>query len=37
LALQLSADDLQRLAEAFPQGIASGLRYTEQMMKAVNQ
>jgi aryl-alcohol dehydrogenase-like predicted oxidoreductase len=37
LELQLSADDLQRLAEAFPQGIASGLRYAEQMMKAVNQ
>jgi aryl-alcohol dehydrogenase-like predicted oxidoreductase len=37
LEVQLNADDLQRLAEAFPQGVASGLRYTEQMMKAVNQ
>ena len=37
LELELSADDLRRLAEFFPQGAASGLRYTEQMMKAVNQ
>src|SRR6202140_4196522 len=32
LDVQLSADDLRRLAEAFPQGAASGQRYTEQMM-----
>jgi aryl-alcohol dehydrogenase-like predicted oxidoreductase len=37
LEVQLSADDLRRLAEAFPHGAASGLRYAEQMMKAVNQ
>jgi aryl-alcohol dehydrogenase-like predicted oxidoreductase len=37
LEVQLSADDLRRLAEAFPHGAAAGLRYTEQMMKAVNQ
>ncbi len=37
LDVQLSADDLRRLAEFFPQGAASGQRYTEQMMKAVNQ
>ena len=37
LDVQLSAHDLRRLAEAFPQGAASGQRYTEQMMKAVNQ
>jgi aryl-alcohol dehydrogenase-like predicted oxidoreductase len=37
LDVQLSAEDLHRLAEVFPQGAASGLRYTEQMMKAVNQ
>jgi aryl-alcohol dehydrogenase-like predicted oxidoreductase len=37
LDVQLSADDLQRLAEAFPHGAASGQRYPEQMMKAVNQ
>jgi len=37
LELKLSADDLRRLAEAFPQGAAAGQRYTEQMMRAVNQ
>ena len=37
LEVQLSADDLRHLAAVFPQGAASGLRYTEQMMKAVNQ
>ena len=37
LDVQLSADDLRRLAEFFPQDAASGLRYTEQMMKIVNQ
>jgi aryl-alcohol dehydrogenase-like predicted oxidoreductase len=37
LDVQLSADDLRRLSEAFPPGAAAGLRYTEQMMKAVNR
>jgi aryl-alcohol dehydrogenase-like predicted oxidoreductase len=37
LDVQLTADDLRRLAEAFPRGAASGERYTEQMMKAVNR
>jgi aryl-alcohol dehydrogenase-like predicted oxidoreductase len=37
LGVPLSPDDLRRLAEVFPQGAASGLRYNEQMMKAVNQ
>jgi aryl-alcohol dehydrogenase-like predicted oxidoreductase len=37
LEVQLTAEDLRRLAEAFPHGAAAGLRYTEQMMKAVNQ
>ena len=37
LDVQLNAEDLRRLTEAFPHGAAAGLRYTEQMMKAVNQ
>ncbi len=37
LDVKLTPEDLRRLAEAFPQGVASGQRYTEQMMKAVNQ
>jgi aryl-alcohol dehydrogenase-like predicted oxidoreductase len=37
LDVQLSVDDRRRLAEAFPQGAAAGLRYTDQMMKAVNR
>jgi aryl-alcohol dehydrogenase-like predicted oxidoreductase len=37
LNIQLTADDLRRLAEVFPHGAASGLRYPEHMMKAVNQ
>jgi aryl-alcohol dehydrogenase-like predicted oxidoreductase len=37
LDLKLTPEDLHRLAEAFPHGAASGQRYTEQMMKAVNQ
>ncbi len=32
----LSPEDLQRIQEAFPKGSASGLRYPEQMMSAVN-
>ena len=37
LDVKLTPQDLHRLAEAFPHGAASGQRYTEQMMKAVNQ
>jgi aryl-alcohol dehydrogenase-like predicted oxidoreductase len=37
LDIQLSSEDLRRLAEVFPQGAAAGLRYPENMMKAVNQ
>jgi aryl-alcohol dehydrogenase-like predicted oxidoreductase len=37
LEVQLSSDDLRRLAEVFPQGAAAGLRYPENMMKAVNR
>jgi aryl-alcohol dehydrogenase-like predicted oxidoreductase len=37
LDVKLSSEDLRRLAEFFPQGAASGQRYTEQMMRAVNQ
>jgi len=37
LDVKLTPEDLRRLAEAFPHGAASGQRYTEQMMKAVNQ
>jgi aryl-alcohol dehydrogenase-like predicted oxidoreductase len=37
LDVQLAADEMRRLAEAFPHGVAAGLRYTDQMMKAVNR
>ncbi len=37
LAVKLSADDLARLHELMPQGIAAGQRYPAEMMKAVNQ
>ena len=37
LEVKLNADDLRRLTEVFPHGAVSGQRYTEQMMKAVNQ
>ena len=37
LDVKLSSEDLRRLAEFFPQGAASGQRYAEQMMRAVNQ
>jgi aryl-alcohol dehydrogenase-like predicted oxidoreductase len=36
LDVTLSADDLRRIDEVFPTGVAAGLRYPEQMMKAVN-
>src|SRR6266446_5897329 len=34
LDLKLTADDLRRIDEVFPNGAAAGLRYPEQMMKA---
>jgi len=34
--LKLTTEDLRRLNEAFPSGVASGLRYPEQMMNLVN-
>jgi aryl-alcohol dehydrogenase-like predicted oxidoreductase len=37
LDVSLTPDDLRRIAEVFPQGAAAGLRYPEQMMKAVNR
>ncbi len=36
LEIELSADDLRRLAEVFPFGVAAGERYPEQMMNLVN-
>jgi aryl-alcohol dehydrogenase-like predicted oxidoreductase len=36
LDVKLTADDLRRIDEVFPSGAAAGLRYPEQMMKAVN-
>ena len=35
--IKLTADDLRRINEVFPVGAASGLRYPEHMMQAVNQ
>jgi aryl-alcohol dehydrogenase-like predicted oxidoreductase len=37
LVVKLSNDDLARLDELMPQGAAAGPRYSEEMMKAVNQ
>jgi aryl-alcohol dehydrogenase-like predicted oxidoreductase len=37
LDVTLTPEELRRLAEAFPRGAASGQRYTDQMMKVVNQ
>jgi aryl-alcohol dehydrogenase-like predicted oxidoreductase len=37
LAIRLLNDDLARLDELMPQGVAAGLRYPDEMMKAVNQ
>jgi aryl-alcohol dehydrogenase-like predicted oxidoreductase len=37
LAIRLLNDDLARLDELMPQGVAAGLRYPNEMMKAVNQ
>jgi aryl-alcohol dehydrogenase-like predicted oxidoreductase len=36
LDVKLTADDLRRIDDVFPTGAAAGLRYPEQMMKAVN-
>jgi aryl-alcohol dehydrogenase-like predicted oxidoreductase len=36
LDIELSADDLRRLAEVFPFGVAAGERYPEHMMNLVN-
>ncbi|MGI8650475.1 MAG: aldo/keto reductase [Rubrobacter sp.] len=35
--VELSQEDLKRIEEALPKGSASGERYTEQMMRAVNR
>jgi len=37
LDVSLTLDDERRIAEVFPPGAAAGLRYPEQMMKAVNR
>ncbi|HZE25797.1 MAG TPA: aldo/keto reductase [Terriglobales bacterium] len=37
LNVQLTADDLRRIGEVFPSGVAAGLRYPEPMMNLVNQ
>jgi aryl-alcohol dehydrogenase-like predicted oxidoreductase len=37
LVVKLTNDDLARLDELMPQGVAAGLRYPEEMMKAINQ
>jgi aryl-alcohol dehydrogenase-like predicted oxidoreductase len=34
--INLTADELRRIEEVFPSGAAAGMRYPEQMMKAVN-
>lgn len=36
LDVRLTADDLRRINDVFPAGVASGPRYNEQMMAAVN-
>jgi aryl-alcohol dehydrogenase-like predicted oxidoreductase len=36
LQVQLTTDDLRRINDVFPSGVASGPRYNEQMMAAVN-
>jgi aryl-alcohol dehydrogenase-like predicted oxidoreductase len=37
LKIDLSSDDLRRIDEVMPLGVASGMRYTEEMMRVVNQ
>jgi len=36
LDVKLSPEDLRRIEEVFPPGVASGLRYPEDMMNRVN-
>jgi aryl-alcohol dehydrogenase-like predicted oxidoreductase len=35
--VQLTPDDLRRIAEVAPQGVAAGMRYPPHMMDLVNQ
>jgi len=35
--VRLTAEDLRRIEEAFPSGVAAGERYPEHMMQLVNQ
>jgi aryl-alcohol dehydrogenase-like predicted oxidoreductase len=35
--VRLTEEDLRRIEEAFPSGVAAGERYPEQMMQLVNQ
>ncbi len=37
LTVKLTHDDLRRIGEVIPQGAAAGLRYPQEMMRAVNQ
>jgi aryl-alcohol dehydrogenase-like predicted oxidoreductase len=37
LEVQLTAEDLRRIAEVAPQGVAAGMRYPQHMMDLVNQ
>jgi len=37
LTVKLTEDDLRRIGEVIPQGAAAGLRYPQEMMRAVNQ
>jgi len=36
LNVKLTADDLRRINEVFPQGVAAGQRYSEQGMKLID-
>jgi aryl-alcohol dehydrogenase-like predicted oxidoreductase len=37
LDVSLTADDLRRIEDVIPRGVASGLRYAEEMMRVVNR
>jgi len=37
LTVKLTEDDLRRIGEVIPQGAAAGLRYPQEMMRAVNR
>ena len=37
VGLRLTEEELRRLDEGFPKGVAAGLRYPEAGMKTVNQ